>query len=35
VLATCWSAEENAAPESLRTAVEECTALLGYCLRMK
>jgi streptomycin 6-kinase len=35
VLATCWSAEENEAPESLRTAVEECTALLGYSLRME
>jgi streptomycin 6-kinase len=32
VLATCWSAEENAPPESLRTAVAECSALLGYCL---
>lgn len=31
VLATCWSAEENEAPESLRTAVEECAALLDHC----
>jgi streptomycin 6-kinase len=32
VLATCWDAEENEEPESLRTTTEECAALLDYCL---
>lgn len=30
VLATCWSVEENMAPDELQAAVEECAALLGY-----
>lgn len=34
VLATCWSVEEQIEPEALRTAVEECAALLEFSTQL-